>query len=192
MFAQSCHLAVDQALLCRAPSGRLWLPFLVGVGALLAIWCLHRELLDELFVPLPGYELKIEGADRDSAQDRTDALVLRREMPIEIRLHPRHPPTLPVFLHMYVAHSETVRSLVVLPERTEDGTLLLRGMLRDVLDLARDAAGAHELIVGVSHWPGPMSYDRIRVQASLTPQGAAERLIRRPLMIRPLDEQEAP
>ena len=137
--------------------------------ALLAL-CVGPRLkttLAWLRAPLPAYTLSLRGGIVDSCcveHPGSRLLRARLDSPIDIELAPAQPQTRlspetgPIFVHAFKAQDGLATRLPILMERTTRGTLKLRGVVRDVLDLPPRTTGAIDLLFGVSRSPLPPSY----------------------------------
>lgn len=102
---------------------------------------------------------------------------VRLDAPLDIRLRPERPVSGPVFVHAFLVHQGSASGWPILMARAADGTLQLRGILRDVLDLSGAELGRYELVFVVQRSPLPLGYAAALAAARSDPDGLGTQLL---------------
>ena len=89
------------------------------------------------------------------------AAVVRLDAPLTIVLRPVQPVAGPVFVQAFLGHAGGTATWPLVMERAGDGTLALRGLVREVLDLAPHELGRYELLFVVQRSPLPLLTARL-------------------------------
>lgn len=85
----------------------------------------------------------------------TPSAAVRLDAPLAIRLRPTAEVTGPVFAHAFLRHDDRTAAWPVILEHAADGTLQLRGIVRDLLDLTPQGLGRYELLFVLQRSPLP-------------------------------------
>jgi hypothetical protein len=129
---------------------------------------------DELLNPPRTAPARLARERRAAAPSR---LQVRLDAPLDIRLHPERPVSGPVFVHAFLVRQGNASGWPILMARAADGTLQLRGILRDVLDLTGGELGLSELVFVVQRSPLPLGDAAALAAASSEPDGLGTQLL---------------
>ncbi len=129
---------------------------------------------DELLNPLRIAPARLARDRRAAAPPRVQ---VRLDAPLDIRLRPERPVSGPVFVHAFLIRQGSASGWPILMARAADGTLQLRGILRDVLDLTGGARGLYELVFVVQRSPLPLGYAAALAAARRDPEGLGTQLL---------------
>lgn len=166
---------------------------LCGGISVLALPRLVPRALGRWWGALPRYELQLRGgdsclrctvpADPDPGPARRPAappaqIRVRLDAPLDIRLRPEQPVAGPVFVHAFLGRRGGTSGWPILMARAADGTLQLRGILRDVLDLTSGELGRYELIFVVQRSPLPLGYAAALAAERSDPGGLGTQVLR--------------
>lgn len=137
------------------PGVLLWLRASLLVGLMLVLPSLAGVLLP----PLPGYAmtLRVDSSCSLCGPQETTPQTLSADLPIDLKVRPLAPVRGPTFLHLYVRHRAQLRRVFAFAAHEPDGTLHLRGLAREVLDLRGSERGSIEIFALVSRSPLPLS-----------------------------------
>lgn len=137
------------------PGLMLWL----RASVLVALLLLLPNLAAFLLPPLPGYAmtLNVDGSCWLCGPEQTTPQTVNPDVPIDLQVRPLSPVWGPTFLHLYVRHRAHLRRVFAFAAHEPDGTLHLRGLARDVLDLRGSERGSIEIFARVSRSPIPLS-----------------------------------
>lgn len=129
----------------------LWLLVSLFVAFVVAVPGLATYLLP----PLPAYSmtLQVEGTCWLCGPEETTPQSLSADLPIDLLVRPLAPVLGPTFLHLYVQEQTRLRRVFTFAKREADGSLHLRGLAREVLDLNGDERGPIEIFARVSRSP---------------------------------------
>lgn len=149
------HILISPTLsrrFCVAMGASFWL-LLAGIFA-------ARELRSQPDRPLPSYTLHVEGGLFDLCGTPPPQRPLRVQLsaPLDITLRPSKSPSGLIFVHAFKQQRGAIERLPIVMSTMSDGSLRLRGILRDILDLDARAQGPMELIFVVNRsilpiWP---------------------------------------
>lgn len=103
---------------------------------------------------------------------------VRLDAPLDIRLHPAQPVSGPVFAHAFLVRHGSASFWPILMAHAADGTLQLRGILRDVLDLHGSELGSYELVFVVQRSPLPLGYAAALAAEHGAPDGLGTQVLR--------------
>lgn len=95
---------------------------------------------------------------------------VRLDAPLGIFLRPAQPAAGPVFVHAFLGRGGNRVRWPMIWESAADGTLRLRGIVRDMLDLAASELGRYELTFFVQRSPLPPSYSAALASAARDPE----------------------
>ena len=150
---------------CLLPRLLLWglvaLSLCAGL-ARLAPSELTPRLLTRLWGALPQYTLGVRGGDPclrcSVGAGGEPGAGVRLDAPLDIELRPALPGSGPVFVHAFLRHAGRTTRWPIAMEPAADGTLLLSGIVRDLLDPPDSACGVYELIFVIQRSPLPPGY----------------------------------
>lgn len=157
---------------------------LLLVLSLTALVAAAPRLCRLLFPPLPAYTVRVH-SDRQCTlcgAASSDQGPITADLPLAIDAVPTSPVTGPVFLHLYVGDGHSLRRSVVWAERSSHGSLHLRGLAREILDLRSDDEGRRELWLLIDRSPLSPSPDTLREQATTGAAGSSP-LLRVPIVL---------
>lgn len=83
---------------------------------------------------------------------------VRLDAPLGIFLRPAQKAAGPVFVHAFLTRAGSTAVWPTIWDSTADGTLQLRGIVRDLLDLSPPELGRYELTFFIQRSPLPLSY----------------------------------
>ena len=106
---------------------------------------------------------------------------VRLDAPLSILLRPAQKTAGPVFVHAFVSRAGSTVGWPTIWDSTADGTLQLRGIVRDMLDLTAPELGRYELTFFIQRSPLPLSYSTALASAARDP--AATQLLRGELTV---------
>lgn len=131
----------------------LWLLCSLFVALVVAVPGLANHVLP----PLPAYSmtLQVDGTCWLCGPEETTPQSLSADLPIDLLVRPLAPVWGPTFLHLYVQEQTRLRRVFTFAQRQADGSLHLRGLAREVLDLTGDERGPMEIFARVSRSPLP-------------------------------------
>jgi hypothetical protein len=139
--------------------------------------------------PLPRYALELRGGDTctrcageaDSApqtQGQPLLLQVRLDAQLSIELRPEQPSSGLLSVHAFLAHAGRIYRWPILMESTALGTLQLRGLCRDLLDLSASELGTYELLFVVQRSPLLTSFFDAQAQLERAPHDTAIQILR--------------
>lgn len=103
---------------------------------------------------------------------------VRLDAPLDIRLRPEQPVSGPVFVHAFLVRHGSASRWPILMAHAADGTLQLRGILRDVLDLTGAELGPYELLFVIQRSPLPLGYAAALAAEYGDPDGLGTQVLR--------------
>lgn len=118
----------------------------------------------------------------------TPSAAVRLDAPLTLALRPARPVAGPVFAHAFLGRAGAAATWPLILERTADGALQLRGLVRDVLDLGPHEHGRYELLFVVQRSPLPPTAAAARLLRS----GDPAQLVRGELTVLPALDAERP
>ena len=110
---------------------------------------------------------------------------VRLDAPLAIRLRPEQPVSGPLFVQAFLGRDGITSGWPLLMARAADGTLQLRGIVRDVLDLTSTELGRYELIFVIQRSPLPLGYAAALAAAGSDPGGRGTQVLRGVLDVLP-------
>jgi hypothetical protein len=123
-----------------------------------------------LLQPLPAYSVAVQ-VDRAcmlcGVVEQPISTVIA-DRPLDIAAHPQRPVSGPVFLHVYLGDRGTLRPTWVWAAQGRQGSLHLRGLAREILNLDPGDQGPRELWILVTRMPLPPTLAALRVLRALS------------------------
>ena len=106
---------------------------------------------------------------------------VRLDAPLSIFLRPLQKTAGPVFVHAFLTRAGSTGVWPTIWDSAADGTLQLRGIVRDLLDLPASELGRYELTFFIQRSPLPLSYAAALASAARDP--ATTQLLRGELTV---------